>query len=250
MLFEQKVKLEPVEHRYFDRNGIEYKSWSHLIRMLEPEFDKQMISKNVAKSEGVSQAVILERWDVKQKFAANHGTRVHNALERYDLDGSVLPEDTELIPMLRSVSSEYVGYKKVYNELCMYHTNALVAGTADKVLCESTHKDCPIDLADYKTNVEKGIQFTSKYRKYLAWPLDHLQHCNYNTYSLQLSAYAYMLELLTKRRIGRLFIHYIPYDNPLAHQKIPVPYMKEEVKLLFMSYMKRELKGQTDVATF
>ncbi len=107
----------------------------------------------------------------------------------------------------------------------------MVAGTSDKPMLKAISKTSPIDISDYKTN--EKIEFFNKRGTYLKYPLDYLQDCSYITYSLQLSLYAYFLECLTDRKIGRLFIHHIPIDDPLSHKIIPVAYMRDAaIKLL------------------
>lgn len=237
-MIEQKVFLEPIKHIYTDNNGVEYKSVSKLIELVKPKFDRENISKAVAKKRGISQEEVLAEWDKKRDDAANHGTNIHNNLEYYEKYGKSQEGSEDLSPIMQSILSEYSGYKKVYQELCIYNEEFKIAGTSDKVMVKSLHKDAPIHLADYKTNVQKGIVFDSEYNKYLSYPLSHLQDVNFNHYSLQLSIYAYMLELLTKRRIGTLNIHYIPFENPLSHRLIPVNYLRTDVINLFNHYGK------------
>ncbi len=45
-----------------------------------------------------------------------------------------------------------------------------------------------------------------------------------------------MLECLFGYKIGALFIHHIPKDNPLAHKKIFLPYMRSEVIEMMQFY--------------
>jgi len=92
------------------------------------------------------------------------------------------------------------------------------------------------DLSDFKTNSRKGIVYYSKYGKRCFEPIGHLQDCNYVRYSLQLSVYAYFMEQLTGRKVRQMWIHYIPSDNYMAHRRIPVMYMKNDVLLLLEFY--------------
>jgi hypothetical protein len=227
-LFPNKVKLEPISHRYYHENGDEYMSWSKFSKNLSQQFEDKYAYK-IATPEKRAE------WAVKRDDAANHGTRIHNALEYYDETGLIKAEDAEFTELIKSVASEYGAYNKVHNEVCLYNETYKIAGTTDKICVVSNRKDSAVDLADYKTN-GMGIDYFSKYGDKLYPPLDHLQDCNFVKYSLQLSLYAYFFEELTGRKVRRLYIHFIPPQNPMSHYKIPVMYMKNDIKLILDKY--------------
>jgi hypothetical protein len=246
-MFDQLVKLEPVSHTYTDGVGNKYLSVSALLSMLSEPFQKDMIAGFVAKKRGVSKETVIAEWDKKRNDAAVHGTRIHNALELYSDFKQVKDEDLELKDAITSIIHEYSRYKECKNEVCLYSKRYRVAGTTDKICILSGRKDCDVDIADFKTNLSKPIQYFSEYKKNLFAPLDHLQDCNFIKYSLQLSLYAYMFEELTGRRVRQLFIHMIPppdvredgsldFSPLLQHRRIPVYYAKTDVKLLLDRY--------------
>lgn len=228
-LFPNKVKLEPVQHKYFDADGNEYMSVTTLLKNISEKFEDTIAYKRA------SDATRAE-WKEKGRVASDHGTRIHNALELYSQTGQILEENSDLEAAIKSISAEYGGYNKSYDELCLYSEKYMVAGTTDKLCTISNRRDCDVDIADFKTNISKGIQFYSDYNKRLFPPFDHLHDCNYVKYSFQLSIYAYFFEQLTGRRVRQLYIHFIPPDDMLKHRKIPVLYMKNDVKLLLDTY--------------
>lgn len=234
-LFPQKVKLEPISHKYYDTEGREYLSVSKVLSLLSEPFDRG-IAKFSAKKLGITEEEVLASWDKKRDDAAAHGTRMHDALELYSKTGQILVENAEMEAAIKSVLAEYSEYNRCHEEVALYSEKYRVAGTTDKICVLSNRKDSMVDIADYKTNVEKGIEFVSKYNKWFYEPFSHLQDCNYIKYSFQLSIYAWMFENLTGRKVRRMFLHFIPKDNPLQHQIIPVMYMKNDVELLFKTY--------------
>jgi hypothetical protein len=226
------VTLEPESHIYTDKDGGTYLSVSKFLDLFSKKFDRMGISKMSAAKKGVSQEEILAEWDKKRDDSIDHGNRIHHALERYEKSTTILPEDEDLRPMILSVTKQYSHYYRCYQEVCLYDTEFMIAGTSDKVLqCTSSPKSI-FDLSDYKTNLSKGIQFKNDYGQYMLGPLSHLQDCNYVKYSLQLSIYSYLLQKKTGCKIGQLSIHYIPAHNYLYHVKYPVPYMKMEVEAM------------------
>ena len=240
ILFEERVTLEPKSHRYFHKNGSEYESLSRVRGCIKEVFQSDMLSSIIAKRDGRSKESVLAEWKGKGTDAANHGTRIHEALERYEKSAIILPEDEFFRPMILALTSEYNDYYQVHQEVCLYDEEFEIAGTADHIIETTKHKSSILNIDDYKTNISKGIYFENKYKKYLLGPFSHVQDTNYYDYSLQLSCYAYMAEKLTGRKIGTLSIVFIPPNNPLAYKRIPVNYMKMEVVALFNYYKEQK----------
>jgi len=80
-------------------------------------------------------------------------------------------------------------------------------------------------------NTNKRIDFFSPYRQYLKPPFDHIQQCNYNLYSIQLSTYAYMYEMETGRKCRQIWIGYWEREKETIRQ-IPIFYSRELAKKL------------------
>lgn len=228
MLFEQKIKLHADTHQYFHiETGAEYKPVSRVIDLVKNKFDKS-IAKHCAgkgKYEGMDEQQVLDAWDAKAKNSSDWGTFLHESLEYYEKYKKYKVGSEKYAPIIQSVLAEYKEYKKIYQEVVLHNDEFMVAGTSDKPMLKTISKTSPIWIGDYKTN-EKITPYND-YNKYLKGPLNYLQDCSYNTYGIQLSLYAYFLECLTKRKIGGLFLHHIPIDNPMHHKIIHVPYMRD-----------------------
>jgi hypothetical protein len=233
-------------HQYFDLDGIEYKSMSRVLNSIKIPFDEKIVSKFVAKRDGLTQEEVLNKWKSIGDHSREFGTKIHNALEDY-VNAKKITDD-RLKKLAKEFSKELVGYKKLVPEFVVYDKEFKIAGQTDLLLDRQNKPksgDWIIDLIDYKTNIEKGIYFDSiwrkngvirHYKKFLLSPLDHLEECNYNLYSLQLSGYGYMLEKTYGVKIGKLFIVWIMYDekeDSFDYTMIPVPYMKMEIEALF-----------------
>lgn len=228
-LFDDKVKLEPVSHRYYDASGKEYMSVSKFIKFLSQPFEHTYAYR-------MASPETLAEWEKKRDDAANGGTRVHNALENYSKHGIISDEDKEFEEAIKSVISEYKSYYKCHEEICLYDKEYRLAGTTDKICVISRKSDSDVDLADYKTNTAHGIEFFSRYNKWMYEPISHLQDCNYNKYSIQMSLYAYFFEKLTGRRVRRMFLHHVPLNDLSNHKIIPVTYLRNDVQLILDKY--------------
>ena len=138
------------------------------------------------------------------------------------------------------------GYR-VYAEKRIYLFEYQVAGTIDLVLI----KDKEFIIVDWKTNKD-DLKFVSGYFKkvngiktdqwvdkksYYLYPLDKVEECKGNGYSLQLSSYAWMLEQWGFKCIGLILCH-------IRETKEDVDIVKEKkVEFYKIRYMKAEVKS-------
>ncbi len=233
-LFKNSVYLEKDTHTYLDSAGRQYLSVTKFIAMLAERFEDTHAYK-------IASEETRATWKAKGKFAADHGTNIHEALELYNKTGQILESNRELEPAINSITADYKEYHQTHDEVCLFSDKYRIAGTTDKICTISNRRDCEVDLADYKTNIARGVYYHSDYKKRMYPPLDHLQDCNYVKYTIQLSIYAYLFEQLTGRKVRKLFIHFIPPGDMMQHQKIPVIYMKNDVKMLLDMHQERIL---------
>jgi hypothetical protein len=251
--FQNDVYLLPATHQYFStRTGLEYKSVSKLFEMVKKPFDSYQMSLASAGKrirEDVSgkklsvdavAAQLRQEWKDTAKRSTDHGTRIHEALELFGKTATI--PDKELDACVRAVYYMLKDYPVTLQEEIVYSDTYGVAGMMDKPCLRTRGAKSIIDIVDYKTNVSKGITYSSKYGKWFNGPLSHLEECSYNEYSVKLSVYAVMLEELGYR-VGNLALIYIdPFelDKP---KRIPIPYMKMEA----LSLLKLNVMEQVEV---
>lgn len=245
-----KVQLTEPGHRYFDADGQEYRSFSAFKAKYKKEFQREQRSlasaKKLVRESGEALSIeniremqeqVKESWDGKRDKASAHGTNIHGIIENYDKTGAV--PDERLRPHLVRITMPFHNHYRVFAEQTLWLDEYLIAGTVDKFGVRKNSSRSPIDITDYKTNLEKGIQFDSPYGNYLLPPIDYLEECNFNEYSLQLSTYAYMIEKTFGYRIGKLSITFI--DPSWKETIIPVIYMRSTVIDLLEDYKERYL---------
>lgn len=119
---------------------------------------------------------------------------------------------------------------KLYVEKRTYTYDHLVAGTIDCLLVKGKQ----FMIVDWKTN-KKELHFKSGYYKkvngiestqwvdtndYMLGPIKHLKHCKGVIYTLQLSLYAYILELWGLECVGLVLYHIRPDMRPKAYNII------------------------------
>lgn len=130
---------------------------------------------------------------------------------------------------------------KLYVEKRTYSHDHLVAGTIDLLLVKGKQ----FIIVDWKTN-KKEMYFKSGYYKkvggiestewvdkkeYMLGPIKHLEHCKGVIYTLQLSLYAYILELWGMQCIGLVLFHLRPNHKPKLYN---ILYDKMSAELLMI----------------
>lgn len=232
---ESVVFLEPIEHVYIHRfTEQKYKSVTTVLSMLEPEFPAEDIALAISRQpdidrkpeyRGMSQEDILTEWQRINDEANEYGTSVHELLERYLLaDRIYFPKsDFERETILKFQKIDPMRNGTIYPETVLFSEKYSLAGTADII------EDCDdyFNVWDFKTN--KKVEYISQYGHWLNKPVSHLSDCQYNIYALQMSIYAYMFQMETKKKVGRMGLFYL---NPQTSEfeVIPVPYMGLEAK--------------------
>lgn len=250
-------------HQYFDKTGIEYSSVTRTLNKIKVPFDRDGISKMMARSlskeKGITidkaQEIILSEWDAKRDSSIDRGNSIHGSIEHYLLTGKTTDEYYKPISF---VSGLIRNYYRFYPEIILYHQDFLIAGQADLVCQRQKSANSVYDFYDYKTNEAKGIQFDSigrktddlkHYNRFFLPPLDFMEDCNYNLYALQLSMYAFFAEMTYGIKVGRLGIIFI--SNDMDTHMIPVPYLRYHVQrvLEFMMEVKPLPKEKSVVTT-
>ena len=122
-----------------------------------------------------------------------------------------------------------------------------------------------VNIIDYKTNKEiKTTGFTNweKITQKMTGPCAHLDDCNFNHYSLQLSIYMYIILKHNPRyKPGKMFLHHVIFEkesedkfgnpipkkdssgDPIVKTVVPydVPYLKSEV-IAMINHLKENKK--------
>lgn len=258
--------FKPERHEYISLNGenINWTSVTSFISRFKKPFDADTISVKSSKNKkskwyGMTPEEIKAAWKSEAKRATDLGTWYHNQREA-DLCGlSTIEREGVIVPVVKPIESDGIKHapeqklaEGVYPEHMVYLKSAGLCGQSDLVEVVNGK----VNITDYKTNKEiKTAGFTNwegKTEKMLA-PLSHLDDCNLNHYTLQLSMYMYIiLKHNPKLKPGALHIHHIifeeagrdKFDNPIpaldSHGDpivkdlvlYELPYLKSEVQTL------------------
>jgi hypothetical protein len=272
------VLLEPIKHIYYDEDepSKTYVSISKLLSLYKPKFDPtgQILiasARKQSKLRGVeiTPEMLQAEWNRGNKDSTTRGTFIHAICEDYIKKG-LTPSASNvarLIPKLESFNDPLIlkGFIPVSEQI--FHNDEFgLAGTSD--LPWYNHKTMNCFVSDFKT--DKVVNYTSDYGNFYLDPISHLEQCEWTDHALQLSFYAYFMELkgykpknswvlhivvdktyleITKENQQELFerdgILYNIGEKIVESwfvsdvKKIPCPYLKLEVLLILNDFKKR-----------
>jgi hypothetical protein len=231
MLIEKKSKLtkqsilfDEEKHLYFNKNKEQFTSVSNLIGQYKNPFDPTgSIAVKCAEKEGVTVEEIKKKWNDTKNQGLERGKSFHADIEHYINTGKIL--DTPNVHYIK----QFADFKlkgKLYSENIVYSDKYKISGTVDLIEVFDKTK---INIYDFKTN--KKIDTKGFFGKTMKYPLYHLQDCSYEHYTLQLSAYAYMLEDLGywANTLNILYIN--PRTNKIDVYK--VKFYRKEIQKIF-----------------
>ncbi|PIE90687.1 MAG: hypothetical protein CR997_04545 [Acidobacteria bacterium] len=212
-------------HRYLIDNR-EMISVTTFIGLYKQVFDREGHSLRCAQKKGVSAQQILDEWDLKKEIACAKGIHFHRFAENY-LANKEYPHSREEMEQTfgdASIVEELLELQKMFKQFYLDSSRNLVpvrsewvVGDADLGICGMVDqlyfnkKSGQLELWDWKTN--KAISRSSPYQKKMLGPVAHLDECEYNLYSLQLSLYKYIIEKNTDLRLGNSYLAWFHVPN-------------------------------------
>jgi len=145
---------------------------------------------------------------------------------------------------------------RFYAEIGVYDSTYLISGMIDLLAV----KGDTFIIIDWKTNkmplmfeaghfekdINRNIILNSfiKEDKKMKFPLEHLEDSNGNHYALQLSMYAHLVESFGFKCLGLVIFHIMKISETQEEVvKIPMPYLKSEIKDLLADHSKTLVKN-------
>ena len=185
----------------------------------------QMVEEDIKES-------IQEQWEKKNENSKVKGSAYHDYNERESLirGYEINPFDGKSYPVIKpyswkdGIKTQLVDLHNLeegyYPELILNMRD--IFGQSDRVWVNSRKQ---VWIRDFKTN--EKIKTENKFQK-MKPPLAHLDDCELNDYTIQLSLYAYILEDKGYEIMELGIDHF--------NTEITVPYMRKEVENLVLDY--------------
>jgi hypothetical protein len=240
---DHRITFEPITHTYEIDQAEKYISTTTLIHRYFPEFDADTVIRKMMKSHkweqspyfGMTAEAIKKQWDDTRDSAAAKGTRVHDWIENFYLQGCSLDKTSEEAKENKSFQNflrfhQDFGWKAYRTEWRIFTEQYKIAGSID-ILFEGSGPG-KIKLYDWKNS--KEIKTENRYEKGRE-PLAHLPHCNFMHYSLQLNLYKWILERhynVCVEEMGLIVVH----ESLPSYRKIRVENMTKEVEKMLEHY--------------
>ena len=224
-LFKNDIDLDQKNHRYIlaENPNFSFQSVTEFIHLFFEKFDKKRVAQKLIntnpKYSGKTIDQVIKDWSK----GAERGTIVHNELEMF------IKKNQDPKHKMSILGANWVKEKQknpnntFYSEVIVFSKELGIAGTID-VLVYNSEQDM-YHLVDWKTNKridknsfrnKKGIMESSK----------HLDDCNFNHYSLQLTFYRYILERYYGLEVGSQTLFHLK-DN--SYEIFNVEYKSEEL---------------------
>lgn len=225
--------FDAISHTYKNEFTNEaYSSVSALLNKVKKPFDADTIAARVAKKRNCTVEEVKAEWKQANDFSKDYGTEIHTAIEQYNKTGSYNMQYVDVVQAYIDLDIIDVKRDNLLVEQQVYSHEYKLAGTSDTIRIEDKGG---FSVFDIKTN--KKFNLYSQYNDYLLAPVDHLPACEYSTYGLQLSLYAYMYQSMTGRKVNQLGIFY--YDrNAVKFTYYPINYMKHEAIAILNHFRK------------
>lgn len=215
-----------------------------VINELERLIDKKELSERVK--------ALKKEWADKGERSRNRGTDIHKELENREIDNGYTYSvfNGKLFKVYQN-ESEYDNQSikdnlfeledAYYPELLIFNDEHRVAGQSDGVFIHTVGDTRYVDIKDFKTDATLNILPDFKhpkngYKKFFP-PIDHINDCNLNEYSLKMSMYGYMLEEFGFK-VRSLLIQKVELSDKfeiLNLKPVKIPYRKEDVKNMLES---------------
>ena len=222
--------FDEASHRY-TFNEIELISVTTFLSKFFSKFDEEEVVNKIISSNNYkistyqyylkTKEEIIKEW----RDCAKLGTELHKQIEDYLIDDTTIyPEDSILkkeFSFFLNFLNDHPNEEFVASELRVFDMEAKIAGTIDGLF---KNKDGYI-IYDWKRS--KEIKFKNHFNKALK-PINHLDDCNYNKYSLQLNTYKYILEKNYNIKVVDMYI-VILYPTGDNYNKIQIHDMSDNI---------------------
>ncbi|MBE37381.1 MAG: hypothetical protein CMP50_01815 [Flavobacteriales bacterium] len=210
-----KISLNEETHTYTLLNSeLNFMSVTEFINTFFHPFDENIIAEKLSgkgKYKHMSSKDILKDWEQRR----NRGTIVHKEIEQFVENKETINQETLINFDLKSKQGINFLKKKclnneniVFSEVKIISETLQLAGTIDLMIYNKKHNK--IYLIDWKTNISIKKQ---GYNKGIKPPVDVIDDCSFNRYTLQLSMYSYILANYYNASVGGLYIVHLKNEE-------------------------------------
>lgn len=207
-------------HTYTNDKGELYTSATAFIKRYAKPFERDKIAAKYAKKHKKTVQQVLDEWSKLGDDAIKKGIHFHKLKETELLNSDKITIDGEEYDVYNEPFDDEIKICNVtklepliYPELMIWSDKYKIAGQADYV---EVTRGGRLNIKDYKTSKEIKLRSFEKWdgtHEMMYFPINHLEDCNFNHYSLQLNLYAFLIKQHNRNlKIGKLTIEHIVGD--------------------------------------
>jgi hypothetical protein len=223
-----------------------------LVNTVKEPFDEEKWAEIKGKELGFTSEQMKLVWKKNNQMATYQGSTLHNYIDNYyqnkvkpynrDLAKAVLGDilHDKMYGNLKVLVKQFNDFYSDTSEYILPIKNEFVVGDlGDTRICGmldmlayNTLTD-QFEILDFKTN--KKFTKKSDFEKTLLPPVNHLDECEFNIYSLQLSLYKMFIQKYTDIKIDKLKVVWFSVNNE-NYQVIELRYYPEECLALLEKF--------------
>ena len=224
-----------------------------LVNTVKEPFNEEKWAAIKAKELGISPEEMKLVWKKNNQMATLQGSTLHNYIDNF-YQNKVKPYDRvsaesilgqtlhemmhkNLKVLVKQFNNFYNATKDeilpIKNEFVVGDIQSTkICGMLDMLSYNTTTNE--FEIYDFKTN--KRFSETSEFEKKLLFPVEHLDECEFNIYSLQLSLYRTFIQKYTDIEINKLKIVWFSINND-DYRIIELKYLPEECTALMDNFL-------------
>ena len=224
-----------------------------LVNTIKEPFDEEKWAAIKAKEFGCTPEEVKLVWKKNNQMSTYQGSTLHNYIDNY-YQNKVKPYNRVLAESILGQTLHEMMYKNLkvlvkqfnnfYSDTSEYilpvKNEFVVGDLGDTRICGMLDMLAyntlteQFEIFDFKTN--KRFSETSEFKKKLKSPVSHLDECECNIYSLQLSLYKLFIQKYTDIKIGKLKVVWFSINNN-DYKVIELKYYPEECIALMEKFL-------------
>ena len=232
-------------HKYYVDNK-QLISVTTLIHKYQEEFDEEYWSNYKSNQHNISQDDIKFAWKFINEKGTTKGSIIHDYAENL-FNNKIFPYPKEEILLkfgYDAVEEEYLKTKKLIDQFYKDSFNKLIPIKTEFVIYDKEYgiggmvdmlfyniKTKQFQIYDWKTNKK----YEKESEKYLSGKLMFLHDCEHTIYSLQLSAYKYIIEKYTGIKLGKSYLIWVSHKND-SYKIYEAENYENYIKIMFEDY--------------
>ena len=237
------IKFFDKDHIYTIRDR-KITSTTSVIHKFQEEFDTEYWANRKAEEKNIDVEDIKKEWKFKNRHAIMEGKTLHTFIENY-FNNKITPYPKEEIiaefgydaikDTYKIMEEQFLSFAKDVKNVLIPIRSEVVVGDEEIGICGMVDmlfynkKMEEYQLWDWKTSTR--IRRRSYFNKQMLFPLDHLDECEFNSYSLQLATYKYIIERNTNIKLGNSYIVWFNEKNA-SYEVIKCAPMSNEVNMM------------------